>query len=414
MGRTRKKMLVVEDRENWREILRGILEGEGYDVDVAENYPEALDKLERERFDLVTVDITLPDESDPTGMGKILLDRISSSGLEARTIVVTGWERVDVTAVRDFLKDYNAHDFFWKADFSPPRFRESVRTALEEQPRPEQIKEDPKMRRKVFLAHEYEEPWLERLYKELRGFLISKNHIAMHPLDAAPGGALWRRIATMIEEADLGFYDITTMNGNVCFELGYSIGARKPYFALVDTGSIDRENVPRILEGNWWVTYQAEADLREQVTRVLGSPLDDLGFFYESTEPVDSEAGTALLMVANEARQRSDIQPVLQRVLRGMGWQVDTIPIERRRDIPRLHRRILEHEIIIGDLASDDRLDSKYANAELALALGIACGAKKKPIILQEETCKILSDMKTLVREFRGKEEAKKALREEL
>jgi hypothetical protein len=57
---------------------------------------------------------------------------------------------------------------------------------------------------------------------------------------------------------------------------------------------------------------------------------------------------------------------------------------------------------------------ASYANAELALALGIASGIGKTVIILQEEDCQVLSDMKTLTKTFRGMDDAVDTLKGEL
>jgi two-component system alkaline phosphatase synthesis response regulator PhoP len=54
-------ILVVEDEENLKEALKLNLELEGYEVSCASNGLEALKKLETEFFDLVIMDIMLPE-----------------------------------------------------------------------------------------------------------------------------------------------------------------------------------------------------------------------------------------------------------------------------------------------------------------------------------------------------------------
>jgi two-component system chemotaxis sensor kinase CheA len=56
----RKRILVVEDSLTTRELERAILENSGYDVDIAIDGLEALDKLTRHRFDAVISDIKMP------------------------------------------------------------------------------------------------------------------------------------------------------------------------------------------------------------------------------------------------------------------------------------------------------------------------------------------------------------------
>jgi two-component system alkaline phosphatase synthesis response regulator PhoP len=54
-------ILIVEDEENLKEALKLNLEMEGYEVSCADNGLEALKKMENEFFDLVIMDIMLPE-----------------------------------------------------------------------------------------------------------------------------------------------------------------------------------------------------------------------------------------------------------------------------------------------------------------------------------------------------------------
>jgi two-component system, cell cycle response regulator DivK len=55
-----KRILVVEDQEDNRRILRDLLTSAGYEVIQAENGKEALAAAARERPDLILMDIQLP------------------------------------------------------------------------------------------------------------------------------------------------------------------------------------------------------------------------------------------------------------------------------------------------------------------------------------------------------------------
>lgn len=58
--RTRQKILVVEDSIFTRELLRSILEVAGYEVSVATDGLDGLQAIERERVDLLVVDVEMP------------------------------------------------------------------------------------------------------------------------------------------------------------------------------------------------------------------------------------------------------------------------------------------------------------------------------------------------------------------
>ena len=59
----RKHILVVEDQEDNRRILRDLLTNAGYEIIEAENGEQALAVTARERPDLILMDIQLPEVS---------------------------------------------------------------------------------------------------------------------------------------------------------------------------------------------------------------------------------------------------------------------------------------------------------------------------------------------------------------
>jgi CheY-like chemotaxis protein len=54
------KLLIVDDEENIRFLFKEELEEEGYEVDVASNGLDALEKIKNASFDLVILDIKMP------------------------------------------------------------------------------------------------------------------------------------------------------------------------------------------------------------------------------------------------------------------------------------------------------------------------------------------------------------------
>ena len=55
------RLLVVDDEQSMRDMLRIVLKRDGYDVQVAENGKRAIELLRRESFDLLLSDIQMPD-----------------------------------------------------------------------------------------------------------------------------------------------------------------------------------------------------------------------------------------------------------------------------------------------------------------------------------------------------------------
>jgi DNA-binding NtrC family response regulator len=90
------KILVVEDEAMMRNLLLKILESEGYRVVLASSAQEALETLEREKFDLMLSDVKLP------GMnGFDLLEKVKCRWEDMAVIVMTGYS--DAYTVKEAL-----------------------------------------------------------------------------------------------------------------------------------------------------------------------------------------------------------------------------------------------------------------------------------------------------------------------
>ena len=100
------KILIVDDERAIRNSLKEILGDEGYDVDVAEDGPAALAKVDKERFDVIFCDIKMP------GMdGTEVLDKLVADGVDSAVVMISGHGDID-TAVECIKK--GAFDFIQK------------------------------------------------------------------------------------------------------------------------------------------------------------------------------------------------------------------------------------------------------------------------------------------------------------
>ena len=68
----KKKILVVDDDEGLRDLYKDVLVDEGYEVLTAKNGKEALQKLEREKPDLIVLDIVMPKMDGMEALGRII------------------------------------------------------------------------------------------------------------------------------------------------------------------------------------------------------------------------------------------------------------------------------------------------------------------------------------------------------
>jgi len=66
------KILIVEDEQHQRDLYSMELQDEGYEVDQASNGKEAVDKVKASKYDLVIMDIRMPEMDGIEALGKIL------------------------------------------------------------------------------------------------------------------------------------------------------------------------------------------------------------------------------------------------------------------------------------------------------------------------------------------------------
>jgi two-component system, OmpR family, response regulator len=98
-----RRILVVEDDQGILELVRTVLQHEGYRVDTASTSQAALRKARARSYDLVILDLILPDAD-----GVILLGKLKKflPGLEGRTIFMTGFTSRE--PVLDYLRSRSA------------------------------------------------------------------------------------------------------------------------------------------------------------------------------------------------------------------------------------------------------------------------------------------------------------------
>ena len=68
----KKKVLLVDDDEGLRDLYKEELTEEGYEVLMAKNGKEALQKVEKEKPDLIVLDIVMPKMDGMEALGRII------------------------------------------------------------------------------------------------------------------------------------------------------------------------------------------------------------------------------------------------------------------------------------------------------------------------------------------------------
>src|ERR1043165_3907469 len=103
MTESKGKVLVIDDELDIREGLEMLLTTEGYSVDLAQNGTEGLQKLESHAYDLVLLDLMMPDMS-----GMDVLQEVRQRDRETPIFMITAYGSAEaaVSALKSGANDY--------------------------------------------------------------------------------------------------------------------------------------------------------------------------------------------------------------------------------------------------------------------------------------------------------------------
>lgn len=102
------KILLVDDEEDILNILKFLLEKEGYEVDTAPNGEEALKKVEKKYYDVVLTDLRMPGID-----GMIVLEKTKELRPSTEVVIMTAYASIEsaVEAVKKGASDYIVKPF---------------------------------------------------------------------------------------------------------------------------------------------------------------------------------------------------------------------------------------------------------------------------------------------------------------
>ncbi len=127
----RPRVLVVENREDWQNIVARTLHDLGYYWRVARSAPEALSELEKEDFHLIVLDLKLQSYELPmrSNEGWLLLDYLVEARPKTKVVILSG--RAGPGDVADLLTHYPVIGYIEKQSFTPEAIKSAVEQATQ-------------------------------------------------------------------------------------------------------------------------------------------------------------------------------------------------------------------------------------------------------------------------------------------
>ncbi|MDM8549428.1 response regulator [Desulfobacterales bacterium HSG2] len=131
MGDKKGDILIVDDQENWREVLTDVLTKEGYTVKAVAAFEDAISEISENKFDLLISDVRFEDKFASDIQGIELLNVVKSEKNSLKVMMLTGYPESIPDGV---LERYKADALILKAPkgsrFDTKGFKEKVRELL--------------------------------------------------------------------------------------------------------------------------------------------------------------------------------------------------------------------------------------------------------------------------------------------
>lgn len=105
-----EKILVVDDEPDMVDILRLVLGQSGYDVDAAFGGGECIDKASNNEYDLIILDIRMPEMDGWTTL-KSLKERSITDNVPVIILTVEKGPGVEIFGLQDVVTDYITKPF---------------------------------------------------------------------------------------------------------------------------------------------------------------------------------------------------------------------------------------------------------------------------------------------------------------
>src|ERR1035438_4370684 len=254
-------ILVVDDEADIREGLQDLLTSEGYAVDLAQNGTEGLHKMETRGYDLVLLDLMMPDRS-----GMDVLQEVRERDRETPIFLITAYGSVDaaVQALKLGANDY----------FSKPWDNDKLVIEIERMI----------ARRRL----EYENTYLKRAFKQRYSFpnIIGKSERMVRMLDLVAQVATSRSTILITGETGTG-------KELVAKAIHANSARAEKMFVAVNSGSLPSELLESTLFGHMRGAFTSAVQTKKGYFEVA----DGGTIFFDEIGTIGPETQIKLLRV---------------------------------------------------------------------------------------------------------------------
>lgn len=254
--------------------------------------------------------------------------------------------------------------------------------------------------------------FIERALKEIR---LNHGLISLESWRNLPvtGNLIITDILRKIEECDFFCADLTGMNDNVLFEIGFAIGKKKPIWLIQDTSVIASYN--RFKELNLFTTigyasYTSSDDIiRRFSTDKVFERKNDLVISLFAT--VDRRE-TDNIMLYLKSQYNTDYNKYIIQKIEEYNFTciVDDPDESKVQSLSWYLEQLLSTPVALVEFSSTNKFGHEIQNSKCALVAGIAYGLGVKLQMIAQEYYETPIDYRELLKKFHNQETCKKAV----
>lgn len=123
----KKSILLIEDEDVNRDLYKKLLEMEGYQVDTAVNGTQAYEKMRKGGYDLVLLDIIMPEKNGVEILEKLKQESTPTQPMQT-IVFLTNLTEEEIIAKGVAL---GARGYLVKSDYDPEEFLQQIQEFLE-------------------------------------------------------------------------------------------------------------------------------------------------------------------------------------------------------------------------------------------------------------------------------------------
>ena len=205
------------------------------------------------------------------------------------------------------------------------------------------------------------------------------------------GQIIISKICEAIDRASLSCFDLTKLNQNVMFEVGYAIGANRPIWLTRDTTDERSSQIwkqVRLLTPVGYISYQNAQDIRQRF--IQDQPHVDTPTIFEKEIEPNLVAGREvdvfyLKGVIETEPSRRLTQRIRRYESRGFRLSVDDATESNIQPLHWYGQQIYQANSVLAHFCGQHRTGASVHNARAALICGLAFGMNKPLLMLAEE-----------------------------